>query len=122
VILLDTNALIWLDQSHRRARRLLREGRRLYLSPATVLELQFLHECGRIRLPGGSVQPLVDDERWTVDEPPSGAWFEHAVDLIWTRDPFDRLIAAHAQFRRWRLATGDEALARQLGPSVSLLL
>ena len=122
MILLDTNALIWLDGGHRRARPLLRERRRLYVSPAAILELQFLHECGRIRLPGGSVQPIVDDERWTLDEPPSGAWFQHAVDLVWTRDPFDRLIAAHAQLRRWRLATADESLASQLGPSASLLL
>lgn len=122
MILLDTNALIWLDRGHRRARPLLRERHRLYISPATILELQFLHEIGRIRLPAGSVQPIVDDDRWTLDEPPSGVWFEHAVDLVWTRDPFDRLIAAHAQLRRWRLATADQPIAEALGSSASLLL
>lgn len=121
MILLDTNALIWLQGSHRRARLLLRERSRLYVSPASLLELQFLQDCGRIRLPGGSVQPIVDDERWTLDEPPPGAWFQHAADLIWTRDPFDRLIAAHAQHRRWRLATGDPELASHLGRYAFLL-
>lgn len=122
MILLDTNALIWLNQSHKRARPLQRERRRLYISPASVLELQFLHESGRIRLPQGSVQPIVDDERWTLDEPQSAAWFLESVELIWTRDPFDRLIAAHARLRRWKLATSDGPLAEQFGPRSCILL
>lgn len=32
-----------------------------------------------------------------------------------TRDPFDRLIAAHASLRGWKLATGDAALLARLG-------
>ncbi len=122
VILLDTNAVIWLEQGHPRARPLLKDRRRLYLSPATLLELQFLHESGRIRLDVASVSALGDDERWTVDEPPASAWFLRAADLVWTRDPFDRLIAAHALLRRWRLATGDGALAATLGPSAVIEL
>jgi len=121
VILLDTNALIWLEQGHHRARPLLEDGRRLYLSPATLLELQFLNELGRIRI-DASVSSLGDDERWQLDEPAAGAWFGRAADLTWTRDPFDRLIAAHALLRRWRLATGDAKLAARLGPSVAIEL
>lgn len=122
VILLDTNALIWLEQGHRRARPLLEDGRRLHLSPATLLELQFLHEVGRIRIDTASLSALEDDERWQLDEPPAAAWFARAAGLTWTRDPFDRLIAAHALLRRWRLATGDGALAAQLGPSAAIEL
>ena len=122
VILLDTNALIWLEQGHARARPLLKDRRRLYLSPASLLELQFLHETGRIRVDVAPVSALGDDERWTVDEPAASAWFLRATDLIWTRDPFDRLIAAHALLRRWRLATGDGELAAMLGPSAVIEL
>ena len=50
MILLDTNALIWLDQGHARTRALNRRAGRLYVSPASLLELQFLMEAGRIRL------------------------------------------------------------------------
>lgn len=120
MILLDTNALIWLDQGHSRTRALLRGGRRLYISPATLLELQFLHEAGRIRVRSGHPQSLGEDDRWTVDEPPSAAWFITAADFGWTRDPFDRLIAAHAQLRGWRLATSDGTLREHLGPRGSL--
>jgi len=42
------------------------------------------------------------------------------VVLGWTRDLFDRLLAAHAQLCGWRLATADAHLVKQLGPRGSL--
>ena len=122
VILLDTNAVIWLEQGHRRARPLLKDHRRLYLSPASLLELQFLHETGRIRIDAATPSAIAEDDRWLLDDPPAAAWFARAADLNWTRDPFDRLIAAHALLRRWRLATGNAELAGRLGPAATLLL
>ena len=116
VILLDTHAVIWLDQGHPRARVLAKGGRLLYISPATLLELQFLEEAGRLRLPKGDAQAIAIDDRWTVDEPPAASWFATALDLTWTRDPFDRLIAAHARYRGWKLATADDKLLSGLGP------
>jgi PIN domain nuclease of toxin-antitoxin system len=117
VILLDTNALLWMDLRHRRARPLARTTAPLAVSPATMLELHFLVETGRIRLRSGTVRDLLDDERWELDEPPSLQWFGRAAEESWTRDPFDRLIVAHARLRRWRLATGDTAVLEQLRPS-----
>jgi PIN domain nuclease of toxin-antitoxin system len=116
VILLDTNALVWLDQGHRRAHALVGARRRLYLSPASLLEVQFLIEAGRARLRAGlSIAGLADDARWLLDDPPAAAWFERALALSWTRDPFDRLLVAHAGLRGWRLATGDRDLIERLG-------
>jgi PIN domain nuclease of toxin-antitoxin system len=122
MILLDTNALLWLDQRHRRARPLVRATVPLAVSPATLLELHFLVETGRIRLRSGTVRALLDDERWAIDEPASLDWFSRASEESWTRDPFDRLIVAHARLRRWRLATGDRAVLDQLRPSERLEL
>ncbi len=117
LILLDTNALIWLYKGHRRGGPLARFGRRLYVSPATLLELQLLTEVGRLRLrAGANVTQLADDDRWLMDDPPAAAWFERALATVWTRDLFDRLLVAHAQLRGWRLATGDSAIAGRLGP------
>jgi PIN domain nuclease of toxin-antitoxin system len=116
LILLDTHAMIWLDRSHPRARALTRSTQRLHISPATLLELQFLEEAGRIRLPKGDPHSVAIDDRWTLDDPPAAAWFAAALDLSWTRDPFDRLIAAHARLRKWRLATADATLLKGLGP------
>jgi PIN domain nuclease of toxin-antitoxin system len=103
VILLDTNALIWLHRGDARAMALGRRAARLYVSPATTLELQFLAEAGRIRFRGGAtLHQIVHDDRWVLDDPPSSAWFDRAADIAFTRDPFDRLILAHARLRRWR--------------------
>lgn len=122
MILLDTNALIWLAQGHRRARPLLAFPR-LHVSPATLLEVQFLLEAGRLRFRGGlSIEGLAADPRWQLDEPPPGKWFATACELGWTRDPFDRLIAAHATVRRWRVATSDDQLLEHLAPSSVLAL
>jgi PIN domain nuclease of toxin-antitoxin system len=121
VILLDTNALIWVEQAHARVRRLVRDGHRLYISPATLLELQFLHEAGKIRL-RATVQSILDDDRWIVDEPPATSWFVQALNLTWTRDPFDRLLVAHARLRGWRLATSDGDILERLGASACIQL
>jgi PIN domain nuclease of toxin-antitoxin system len=115
VILLDTNALLWLETGHARARPLTKLRTRLFLSPASLLELQFLLELGRVRLRGvGSSRDLADDDRWTVDEPPARAWFEEAIAVSWTRDPFDRLIVAHAFARHWKLATADARMLERI--------
>jgi PIN domain nuclease of toxin-antitoxin system len=121
MILLDTNALIWVDQHHARARRLVRGGSRLYVSPAGLLELQLLQEAGRIRL-RRSLRAIAADDRWAVDEPAAAPWFLRAADLTWTRDPFDRLLAAHVLLRGWRLATGDTTLLDRLGADNALEL
>ncbi len=115
VILLDTNALLWLAGGHRRSRPLSELPGRMYVSPATLLELQFLVEAGRLRVRHGGIADLADDDRWVLDDPSATAWFTAALDLGWTRDPFDRLIVAHAHLRGWRLATGDRALVKRLG-------
>jgi PIN domain nuclease of toxin-antitoxin system len=124
MILLDTNALIWLEGKHARARLLTRRPMTLYVSPASLLELQLLAELGRLRFRSGTfgLAGLMDDVRWTVDDPPAAEWFRQAWDLGWTRDPFDRLIVAHARLRGWRVATGDAALIAHLPASATVPL
>ena len=99
LILLDTHALLWLAQRHRRA---------------AVLELRLSNRL--------SINALADDERWRVDEPPAFKWCLAACDLPSTRDPFDRLIVAHARVRGWRLATADDELLDQLTAAEVLAL
>jgi PIN domain nuclease of toxin-antitoxin system len=122
MILLDTNALIWLLQRHHRAEAL-QSRARLHVSPASMLELQLLIACGKLRMRGQKTAASVtDDPRCTLDEPPAGAWFEQAAEVAWTRDPFDRLLVAHARLRRWKLATGDSVVIDHLRPSECLPL
>ena len=114
MILLDTNAAIWIEQGHERTRSLAASAKALYLSPVTLLELQFLLEAGRIRLRGRSVSNVITRGNWLLDDPPAVAWFEAALEVGWTRDPFDRLLVAHARVRGWKLATADAALLERL--------
>lgn len=114
MILLDTHALLWMHMGNKRAKAL-RHKTRLYVSPATVLELHFLVEIGRVKLQtGATVADLVDDDRWLVDDLPAAAWFDRAAAESWTRDPFDRLLVAHAGVRNWKLATADAKLIDRL--------
>lgn len=123
MILLDTNAALWLHHGHRRARSLDARAARLYLSPATLLEVQFLVEAGRLRLRAGTrAADLADDDRWVLDDPSAVAWFDEALAIGWTRDPFDRLLVAHARLRGWRLATADAELLERLGPNGTIEL
>lgn len=121
MILLDTNAVIWLLAGHPRAAPLLVGRQPLALSPVSLLELQFLEEVGRIQLaPDTTIAALIDDPRWRHDNPSTRALFEAALPISWTRDPFDRLIIAHARLRGWSLATGDRRLIARLGPGATL--
>lgn len=123
VILLDTNAVLFLLANHARARPLARHAGRLIFSPVTLLELQLLHEVGRGRfLTRIPLAAAMSDPRWNVDDPPFAGVVTHAIALGWTRDPFDRLIAAHALYRGWRLATSDAVLLQNLPPRATLSL
>ena len=120
MILLDTHAAIWLAQRHRRAAPLARFAR-LHLSPASVLEVQFLAESGRVRFAGArDAAAVAADERWRLDEPPCARWFAAACEVGWTRDPFDRLLVGHARVRGWKLATADSLLLEHM-PSSDVL-
>jgi len=93
------------------------------MSPASLLEIQFLVEAGRIRLrSGATASRLAEDDRWALDDPPSVGWFGRALEIGWTRDPFDRLLIAHARLRGWRVATSDRVLLDRLGPDGSVEL
>jgi PIN domain nuclease of toxin-antitoxin system len=121
MILLDTHAVIWLGSGHRRARALRRYERELVVSPVTVLELRFLFELGRTTSwRRATVADVVADPRWTIDYPSTEDWFEAAALVPWTHDPFDRLLAAHALHRSYRLATGDAKILENM-PASNLL-
>lgn len=123
MILLDTNAVLWSLVGHRRARALHASPWRLYISPVTLLEIQFLIEVGRISAADADALAIIEtDPRWQLDSPSTDALFKAAIGLGWTRDPFDRLIAAHALLRGWRLATGDRRILDRLPPAATLAL
>lgn len=112
MIYLDTHAFSWLAEGNLRrfpgrVSRLL-DLEDLCVSPAVILEFQFLYEIGRTTAPG---QRVFDDLKLRIDlrlsENPFAAVVASATSLGWTRDPFDRLIVADASIERARLVTKD---------------
>ena len=78
-----------------------------------ALEMQYLHEVGRISEDAGVV--LTDLSRKLGLAQAEGDFSSvaaAAVDLGWTRDPFDRLIVAHAALHGATLMTKDRLIRR----------
>ncbi len=117
MIHLDTHVVVWLalpdhDRLSASARSLI-ETEPVAISPMVELELAYLFEIGRFaRDPGVAVSEL----RRVLAVSGAEESFAAAVRLAatpaysFTRDPFDRVIAAHAATAGARLITKDRGL------------
>lgn len=120
MIFLDTHVAVWLYTGDlglipEAVQRELDEHP-LVISPMVTLELQYLHEVGRITVGGTEiVSELSSSIGLTADDLSLGEVVGVALSADWTRDPFDRLIVAHADLRRAALATKDAAILAQYG-------
>ena len=112
---LDTHILVWLYAGMRerlsaRARRYL-ESHELLLSPMAHMELDYLREIGRIRLGASEVvSDLQNRLGISYGETEFLAVARMAARVSWTRDPFDRMIAAQAMADNVSLLTADEKM------------
>lgn len=114
--LLDTHFLLWAVLGLPRMDEFpwLDRYRPWGVSPASLLELQFLSEVGRLELRAPEfVEALRQDPRFIIDEVPLMTLVTHALPLSWTRDPFDRLLAAHSAARRTPLCTLDRRIRKE---------
>jgi PIN domain nuclease of toxin-antitoxin system len=85
------------------------------VSPMVELELSFLYQVGRVTEPASA--PLKTLQRSIGLEVADVSFAElatAAIDLSWTRDPFDRLIAAHAIVAGVPLITADRTILENL--------
>lgn len=119
MILIDTHVLLWLyagELAHipSRVRQRL-NAEQIGLSPFVELEVAYLYEIGRVKSPASIV---VDELRTRVElvsaDVGAAAVCGAAIKLSWTRDPFDRLLAAHATVAGLPLVTRDETIRRHL--------
>ncbi|MGD0787363.1 MAG: PIN domain-containing protein [Terracidiphilus sp.] len=115
---LDTDVVVWLAQGSLeslspRAVALL-ETAALLVSPTVLLELEYLREAGRIRLPARDIQRKVEHELGVrLCDLPFSAIVSAALDESWTRDPFDRLVVANAKANGFAsLISADNEIAR----------
>lgn len=87
----------------------------LAVSPLVRLELSYLHEIGRFRYTAEQVFRELTPQLDLVFVDESFAQLcQTAVTLTWTRDPFDRLLAAHAVVADFPLITYDAHIREHL--------
>ena len=114
LIHLDTHVVVWLWTADRKRLRPLRtaiEQHDLVYSPMVELELEYLHEVGRLKPVATTILHSLADtiglSRCAVD---FGDTVSRARQLTWTRDPFDRLIVATALVADAELLTCDKTI------------
>jgi PIN domain nuclease of toxin-antitoxin system len=114
---LDTHVVLWLHdgESHRltaAARRQIARGD-LRVSPAVLLEIEFLHEIRRLRAGAAAIMAeLSERTALQICDLAFSTVLEAALPEAWVRDPFDRLIVAQASANRAALITKDELIRR----------
>ena len=83
----------------------------LLVSPAVVLELELLHEIGRLDPTASKLISLLEqDLGLRICELSFRTVVQHALKERWGRDPFDRLIVANAKARDATLVTQDDKI------------
>ena len=112
----DTQVAIWLAEANltkisQKALSLIQVGD-VRISPMAVVELQYLYEIRRIVVsPQDILVKLNAEIGLTVCDYPFPIIAEIALGEGWTRDPFDRIIGAHARANGFApLLTKDEVI------------
>jgi len=115
IIFVDTHVVVWLyigntELFSKMALEKIRKNE-LYISPVVKLELRYLYEIGRINeKPEKILKSLNREIGLKVSENSFGDIINEAIKLSWTRDPFDRIITAHASINGVRLITKDTSI------------
>lgn len=124
LIYLDTHVVAWLyglgpASLSEPARELIEEAEELRCSPMVRLELEYLFEVGRTTARAVEVLDALNAATGlTLCDAPFAAVARAAEGYSWTRDPFDRLIAAQASLFDAPLVTKDEPLHRHYARAV----
>jgi PIN domain nuclease of toxin-antitoxin system len=115
---LDTQVATWMAEGKlaRLSEKALRQmsSSTLLLSPIVILELQYMFEIGRsLRTARDVQQKLEADLGVAVCQIGFPSIIHASLDENWTRDPFDRIIVAHAKANNFSyLISSDEKIRR----------
>src|SRR5207249_202465 len=104
--LLDTHFSLWMALRSKRLRAYpwIDHYSPWTVSPVSLLEIVLLGEAGRLQVRHTEfLERLRADRRFVIDDVGVTLLVTAAIRLAWTRDPFDRLLAAHSAARRLRL-------------------
>jgi len=117
MLFLDTHVIVWLyqkelDRFTAKALNIL-EDESLYISPSVLLELEYLYEIKRISENSKTIIDYLTGRIGLETDPVSFLPIaERARTMKWTRDPFDRIIAAQADFHDAGLLSKDRIILK----------
>lgn len=116
MIYLDTHVLVWLYASAGKkisplASTAIEAEQDLRISPMVLLEIDFLHEIQRITVGSKEIYTYLHRHiGLNLCNQPFAEIVRVAADQSWTRNPFDRLIVAHAAIGEHPLISKDSAI------------
>lgn len=117
MIYLDTHVVVWLyagkiKKLSEQAKELINDHE-VIISPVVRLELQYLFEIQRVT---GEANEIVFDLSDRIGlkmcDKSLNTIISGALDLSWTRDPFDRIIVANAAVNQNILVTKDQNILK----------
>jgi PIN domain nuclease of toxin-antitoxin system len=114
-LLLDTHILLWwLEDSpllSRKAHELIADAENtIFISAITTWEIWLKHSLGKLALPDDFQEQLKQEEFESL--PLFEADTKGVAELAWHhRDPFDRMLIAHARSSRLTLLSADTIMA-----------
>ena len=117
MIYLDTHIVVWLyagkvEKLSGLAKELINDHE-VFISPVVRLELQYLFEIQRVTDEANEVVfDLSDRIGLKMCDKSFNTIVSSALDLSWTRDPFDRIIVANATVNRNILVTKDQNILK----------
>ena len=120
---LDTHVVVWLYAGEHEllspAARTAIDSNDLCISPAVLLELEYLLEIKRIVVgPDRILRALASTIGLEVADMRFGDVVQNAIEQTWTRDPFDRLIVASAALQDAPLLSKDATIVRHYRKAV----
>ena len=113
MIYLDTHVVMWLytgqvEKLSEKVRELINEND-LYISAIVQLELQYLYEIQRVTDEANEILfDLSDRIGLRICDKSFNTIVNRALELSWTRDPFDRIIVANAALNSAILVTKEQ--------------
>ncbi len=123
MLFLDTHIIVWMYQD---AFGLLTsdeigciENSDIYISPMVKLEIEYLYETGKIKKGSETIlRYLYNKIGLAVDDSDFRSIIENAFKEKWTRDPFDRIIVAHAKCRDAHLMSRDKRIKKYYSKTI----
>jgi len=115
LIYIDTHIAVWLyagqvEKLTEIAKEFLNENE-IYISAVVRLELQYLNEIERITDGANEiVSDLSNRIGLKICDKSFNSIINYSMDLVWTRDPFDRIIVANAALNNDPLVTKDRKI------------